>query len=149
MSTESCFLENFSEVVGVLRINFYIFWLFRELRYSALISTDGTEWTEVEIGVNSSLGRVIWNGSLLVAIGGYGNIITSSDGYTWTARDSQTNYLSDIIWNGQQFIALGSKVIAHSSDGINWTVTKLNLSSPYMEKRMWQWEENMLMKIQF
>lgn len=86
-------------------------------------------WTVRTSGTNETLSDVIWSGSLFVAAGGNGTILTSPDGVEWTARASGTDsYLSKVVWSGKQFLAArvlgcctGLGHITTSLDGINWT----------------------------
>ena len=105
-------------------------------------SYDGLNWISSVSGTallnNSSvaqIGKVIWNGSLWVAVGNGASytIIYSSDGINWTGV-SNSNTLFDIAggalylsWNGTIWIATGAnstgKLVATSYDGIVWSNT--------------------------
>ncbi len=74
-----------------------------------------------------------WNGSLYVAAGDAGTVVTSTDGLDWTSRTSGTvaNLLA-VLWDGTQWLAVGSlpsdnsdstaeTVLLASPDGIKWT----------------------------
>lgn len=93
---------------------------FNTLKYSS----DGINWTQ-QTGLPGSSQPLftIFANNLFVSTGTGGNIITSSDGITWTLRTSgTTNLLRHIIWTGSQFYAVGSSgTIVRSSDGITWT----------------------------
>jgi alpha-tubulin suppressor-like RCC1 family protein len=69
-----------------------------------------------------TLNGVAWSGSLFVAVGNYGTILTSVDGTAWTLRTSgTTNDLFGATWGGGQFVAVGrSGTILTSSDGLIW-----------------------------
>jgi hypothetical protein len=95
-----------------------------------ITSPDGITWTERSNPGNVRLNSVAWNGSnLLVAVGDNDGtdalILRSSDGINWAEsqheRSPGTSSLSDIIWNGSVFVAVGS-LICSSSDGLIWTV---------------------------
>lgn len=83
------------------------------------------------ITVSSSVYRdIAWNGSIFVAVGSAGVIITSPDGVTWTPRTSGTAYnLVGVCWASGigLFVACGSDSgglnteIRTSPDGITWT----------------------------
>jgi len=97
----------------------------------------GWQWSNPKPQGNS-LVDVVWNGSLYVAVGHMGSIITSPDGVTWTLRDSGLNMgmhqknLYNITWTGSKFFAYGFQVQALSStDGISWTETGTNVSGLY------------------
>ena len=62
-----------------------------------------------------------------VAVGGSGNIFTSTDAITWTSRTSGTTYsLNGITYGNSIFLAVGGSgnsngVILTSSDGVTWS----------------------------
>lgn len=88
---------------------------------SILISQDGIKWTESLTGHKGWFYAVEYNGSRLVAVGYDGSIVTSMNGVKWEDADYKAeNALTDILWDGKQFIAIGSKIIT-SQDGIHWT----------------------------
>lgn len=81
------------------------------------------EWT-ANTGHTVSFNRVIYTGSLFVAIGNGGHISTSEDGKVWTSRTSGTSAnLLDIIYiAGSGYIAVGSNsTVVTSSNAISWT----------------------------
>jgi hypothetical protein len=63
-------------------------------------------------------------GTLLVAVGNYGEIWTSANGATWTKQTSgTTSNLLDVIFAESQFVVVGdNSVVLRSADGITWTV---------------------------
>jgi hypothetical protein len=93
-------------------------------------STDWETWTWDSTPEVASLNKMVWNGSIFVAVGYYGKIAYSEDGENWTVvtdsafASNQTIY--DIAWGGsageEKFVAVGaSGKIAYSEDGENWT----------------------------
>lgn len=108
-----------------------------------IASTNGVDWTEAKSGLTAFFPYgVTANGSLFVAVGASdGNlgatpaIKTSSDGVVWTTQSlpasiaSAARKLTDVIWDGSQFFALGddgatasTHLLLSSPDGITWTV---------------------------
>lgn len=87
------------------------------------VVVDTNTWYERESGLVSELMSVVWNGSLFVAVGIYGAVMTSPDGVAWTVRDSGTNAgLNRAHWDGTHFYVVGDQsTILRSSDGISWT----------------------------
>ncbi len=79
----------------------------------------------------ASLRDVAWNGSLYVAVGNGGIILTSSDGVTWYPRNSGTTAsLLAVVWDGAEWVVVGTLPDAGSSgitltspNGINWSVS--------------------------
>lgn len=61
--------------------------------------------------------------NLLVAVGDFGAIYTSSDGINWTKRSvSFSDWLRAVTWSGSQWVAVGETgTIATSPDGSTWT----------------------------
>ena len=57
-----------------------------------------------------------------MTVGRNGNILTSTDGSTWTARTSgTTNVLYGVIYANSTFVVVGSSgTILTSSDGTSW-----------------------------
>lgn len=60
---------------------------------------------------------------LLVAVGDGGTILTSSDGRSWTRRNSGTSdWLLAVTYGASQFVAVGDRGrILLSPDGLNWS----------------------------
>lgn len=90
-------------------------------------SPDGVTWTTRSsaqlIGITR---RVVFNGSLFVALGNQSTISTSLDGITWTQRFTASNYLEDLCVGDTAFVACGTGgKIATSADGISWTERSL------------------------
>jgi hypothetical protein len=84
-------------------------------------------WTERTLPVPSgsyiTLTRVVWSGTLFVAVGD--DIFTSTDAVTWTEQSAGfSGTLLDVTWTGSQFIAVGQftgGAVLTSPDGSTWT----------------------------
>lgn len=102
-------------------------------------SADGRQWTRMSSGTNAYLTGICWTGSLIVAVGGSGTIITSPDGSSWTPRASGTSsWIQSIVWNGNQLVAVGnSGVILTSPDGVTWTARASGITS-HLQKVVWE-----------
>jgi len=83
---------------------------------TAATSPDGRQWTSTIMPL-SSVNCVATNGAIYVA-GGSG-IATSVDGKTWSNYNSTK--ITDIAFNGVQFVAVGQEGILTSPDGSQWT----------------------------
>ncbi|MEI6861142.1 MAG: immunoglobulin domain-containing protein [Verrucomicrobiota bacterium] len=83
----------------------------------------------------TSLQDVAWNGSLYIAVGNAGTILTSTDGLSWVPRNSGTaaNLLA-VVWDGAQWVVVGTlpatgtsgespSITLISPDGVNWSVS--------------------------
>jgi hypothetical protein len=89
------------------------------------VSTLGIYWQAVQPPPTSQdLQGITGSATLLVASGGGGTILTSSDGKSWTRQPTPTSeFLSSVAAGGQGFVAVGKAgTILHSGDGANWTV---------------------------
>jgi hypothetical protein len=91
-------------------------------------------WTAVanipfsETPYSPGIRSVVWGNNKFVAVGTYGQMLTSPDGITWT-RVQDTKFTTDwagsiyeIAWGNNKFIAMGSSQMTTSPDGTNWTV---------------------------
>lgn len=74
-------------------------------------STNGVAWNRVATPVQGTvkhLRAVVWTGSLFVAVGNLGTVLTSPTGATWTQRTSGVTYdLRGVAWSGQKLVAIG------------------------------------------
>ena len=63
------------------------------------------------------------NGTLIVCSTGYGIKYSQDNGATWGGAATPTNYITSVIWTGENFLASTREVpfIMYSPDGINWT----------------------------
>ncbi len=101
---------------------------FGGLGYGQLASSmDGTNWTYLGWAANASIRRVVRGGSLYVAVTYQdfetNNIVTSSDGITWTPRKAgAAQDLNGLTYGGGIFLAAGNNgAIVTSANGITWT----------------------------
>ena len=70
-------------------------------------SSDSITWTQ-RASSSQVLNDVDWSGTLAVAVGDSGTILTSPDGLTWTKRDVGTpNALVAVAWTGSRLIGVG------------------------------------------
>ena len=63
------------------------------------------------------------NGEIYVVVGDAGTIAYSSDGNRWVEASSfgaTENWLNDVVWGNDRFVAVGDYAIIHSSDGDRW-----------------------------
>jgi hypothetical protein len=103
-------------------------------RNAILKSTDGINW----VRANPKLNGVATNGSIFVAVGDGGKILTtvansSVPEKSWIVRNSGvTENLCGIVWNGSNFLAVGDKGrILSSTDGTNWTARFSGISTAW------------------
>jgi hypothetical protein len=93
-------------------------------------STNGISWSQAAAPDGFMFG-VAWNGSLFVAVGWGGLILTSPDGLEWTERPVEfegsphEESFTAVAWAGTNWVALDtSGSAALSTDGINWVVRR-------------------------
>lgn len=94
-------------------------------------TTPGSQWQTRTFGpVSDGLGLygLAHNGTRFVGVGS-GSSQISTDGRFWTAAQGASN-ASDVAWNGQLFVVVGSSFWAYTSaDGLTWTTRTVCTSS--------------------
>jgi hypothetical protein len=91
-------------------------------------SKDAVNWTRKQVA-NAELYSIACNENIFVVGGFNGTILTSTNGSEWKSvelGEIEKKYsITDIIWDGKQFIAIGAQnsygIIMTSPDGITWT----------------------------
>jgi hypothetical protein len=90
-------------------------------------------WTSRISGTKSLLNGVAWSGSLAVAVGFEGTILSSEDGSTWKAAPQLVTYSYAAVTHGDgRFVAVGTskrgthfgRIISTSADGMSWTTQR-------------------------
>jgi hypothetical protein len=94
---------------------------------------DNWHWRS-PLPLDDMLRAVVYGNGKFVAVGRYGKILTSTDGITWTARNSGiTHDFCAVTYGNGIFVAVGEEdTILSSSDGISWTVRRADLSGNYL-----------------
>jgi hypothetical protein len=99
-------------------------------------SQDGEHWSIVQQPRLGDVFRVIYTGSLFVAIGGPNPWVdTSPDAVSWSAQSLPPEagafpYLYDVAWNGRAVVAGGKDgLIVTSLDGLVWSVQSSGVSA--------------------
>lgn len=128
-----------------------------------LTSTDGITWSnrKNDVAASTSLGDILWTGTQYVAVGSPNmsgtpaTILTSLDGYAWTAQTSPlaTGGLAHLASNGTLLVAAGYELnisqiaaVATSTDGITWT--KQTITDPYaINDIIWSAGHNMFIAV--
>lgn len=84
---------------------------------------DLPQWKQVYGTTSHPTNSITYGNGLFVEVGQDGAILTSKDGVTWTAQESNSKaHLYHILWNDNLFLATGtSGEILTSPDGISWT----------------------------
>ena len=102
-------------------------WTGTQAQYDPLLTLDWSVATEVSNLAYGSWRGLVYNGTKYIAVGGDGNISTSTDGTTWEEIRYDSNlpeYIKTIGYNGTTYVVLGGYgYISTSSDGENWTIT--------------------------
>ena len=98
-------------------------------------SRDGIQFTTTST-VGKQWRSCVWNSQLNVFVvvgqGGYGDIMTSPDGFTWTVSQNQPPNFQiagpwkGVTYGGGKFVAVGGlgssqPSVAYSTDGLSWT----------------------------
>lgn len=90
---------------------------------STFAQSNASEWNRVSMG--SGLRSVTWSGSSYIAVGDRGTIYQSTDGVSWTFRESPVKgqIISGVAWGNNTFVAITTKgEILTSPDGIEWSI---------------------------
>jgi len=96
-----------------------------------LVDTFWVPMGAIEDGVGTLRG-VAAGESLWVAVGDYGAVYTSSDGFSWTRQDAGIKEsLRAVAFNGRMWVAVGDHFFV-SSDGIKWNKRSTSLLNPYL-----------------
>lgn len=82
------------------------------------ISTDAITWVSRYKDNRSE--AISSSGGLIYAYG-EGYQVTSTDGYLWVTSGLTNMYISDIIYDGTQYLGLAGNVLFNSSDLISWS----------------------------
>ncbi|HEX9059457.1 MAG TPA: hypothetical protein VF941_04695 [Clostridia bacterium] len=91
-----------------------------------LKSRNGFKWDIVQDNdTKTNIRSIAWTGNKYIALG-YKVILTSDDGTEWARQDIESDAcLNDAIYDGKQFIAVGSSngsgCILKSTDGVVWS----------------------------
>lgn len=90
-----------------------------------LTSADAENWSVLTAGPyqGTHFNGVAASASVAVAVGDAGALVSSTDGATWTPRNSTTtNRLLDVTFAQSKFVAVGATgTVLTSGDGTNWT----------------------------
>ncbi|WP_423408241.1 flagellin [Heyndrickxia sp. MSNUG] len=87
-----------------------------------LTSDNGIDWDEHITANVDEFPKVAWNGDTYAAAGSNGWVLTSTDGENWSQSQIGSEHFNDIIWTGNQFVAVGARSIISSADGATWDV---------------------------
>lgn len=91
--------------------------------------SNGTIWQSGSSGTTWELRDVAYGNGVYVAVGTaasvggvpINNILSSTDGVSFTARSNTSSSLNSIVYAQDEFVAISSSVVAKSTDGITWT----------------------------
>lgn len=87
-------------------------------------STDGVVWAVLTMPFAAARYDLADDGTIIVIASGTttNGFATSTDGTTWTARDSgESSPLKCVVYDGTYFVAGGASGVRYSTDGITWT----------------------------
>ena len=86
----------------------------------------GKEWRlRSPLPTPETLNGIAWTGSLLVAVGNNGTMLTSTDGATWAFQQLGRDDFSSVAWSGTSLLAVnpypnGNVNVWTSTDGLAW-----------------------------
>lgn len=92
-----------------------------------MTSPDGITWTPHAATAAVAWHAVSYGNNVFVAVGDSGNVMTSSDGSTWSAQTSAVPSFSwqRLVFGGGTFVSLapsnGAQNVMTSTDGVTWT----------------------------
>ena len=99
-------------------------------------SSNNIDWSQQNVSglTGVSLQSITYGGPAnFIAVGSAGTLISSDNGIDWSLSTLGGDMLSDVMWDGNQYIIVGERGSCyHSTDGINWqscrtgTVNMLN-----------------------
>ncbi len=93
------------------------------VEYFVATSSDGTSWTKQVMPQFRWIEQLAFNGSVLIGVG-QNTIATSTDGMTWSYRNTNAS-VSEVTWSGGEFIAAGYGAdILTSPDGTTWSASR-------------------------
>ena len=100
-------------------------------------STDGETWVTTGSS-GTTLNAVTFANGIFVAVGNSGAVRSSVDGISWTTRSTSPSHsraLRAVRYAGDRFVAVGDQdgsgegaVVAHSTNGTNWTKEVANVA---------------------
>jgi hypothetical protein len=95
-----------------------------------VVGTDGMIYSAMDPGVDAwttrssgaSLFNVVRIGERLIALGGYGRVLTSTDGVAWSHADTgnREDFLFDIAASDSRYVLAGQSYLVSSADSITW-----------------------------
>lgn len=98
--------------------------------YFCAISSDGSTWTKTLYEDDNNCRDITYDGTKFVALGNYGDIVTSTDGTNWVATHISnlgSHNWEAISYGNEKFVALDySGYISTSTDGTTWTTAAYN-----------------------
>lgn len=83
-------------------------------------STDGVQWTAMNVPAGGSIRAFAYGNGRWVGVGDSGRVIDSTNGRDWQARRLTTRVLRDLAFGGGRFFIVGSNYRASSVDGVTW-----------------------------
>lgn len=100
--------------------------------YPIAMSPDGVAWTGLPMDSVDSHTKIVFGNGIFVAIGGNGQVASSTDGVHWkeVLRRETYGHNWDVAYGNGKFIVLtddffDDAVTRTSTDGVNWTKKKL------------------------
>jgi hypothetical protein len=91
-----------------------------------LITTvNGDDWEDISVDDMGAIFGIAASDSLVIAVSTIGRAHRSEDGYNWFSWDWVALRLNDIVWTGDEFLAVAYRDIFSTIDGYNWEAEHL------------------------
>jgi hypothetical protein len=86
-------------------------------------SAKAETWSIVSSGTTNDIEAVTWDGNRFVAVDSEGGILESTNGNSWSRRQTTSFGFSEIVFGGGRYIAIQENDQAYfeSSDRVNWS----------------------------
>ncbi len=103
---------------------------------SLYVSSDAMQWQSVSLGAQAW--SIAFGNGQFVIVNGFGEAFSSKDGKQWQKKAlGCTRVYRQVIFTGDQFVAVGDNCFARSKDGSNWTVDKMQFDQKHMAPSLW------------
>lgn len=105
---------------------FITFAAFRDLLYQ---STNGANWTTLEVPGLSQVQRARYLNGIFLAGGTNGNVLISTNGLNWEVRETPTDsWIGSIAFGKGRYVAGGHECLLYSLDALTWKVVPVPMT---------------------
>lgn len=105
---------------------FIAFAAFRDLLYQ---STNGANWTTLEVPGLSQVQQARYLNGIFLAGGTNGNVLISTNGLNWEVRETPTDsWIGSIAFGKGRYVAGGHECLLYSFDALTWKVVPVPMT---------------------